>query len=179
MDQFEYFSAFFSIVFGLALTHVLAGAFQTLQRRRVSTLQLTYAAFLILAIVLNWWNSFSWRDFSGWTFERFLLVVVWTVLYYALAITLFPEAEDTAGAFAENRRTFLAVLLALFVVDIAVTSFQTGLFSPWYYLPFVGHYILLTGLAIVIRAPAFQLGAAIWFCGSLLVWSLVVRRFVQ
>ncbi len=56
---------------------------------------------------------------------------------------------------------------------------QGRLLTPWYYLPFVLHYVALAILAEVTRSRALRRAIAWWFFGSILVWGLVVRRFVS
>jgi hypothetical protein len=179
VTPFEFIAAFFSIIFGLALTHILSGAAQLIHKRRGDFIRLIYAAFLALVIILNWWVAFAWRDHQGWTFDAFLLLILWAISFYAAAIALFPHHEQDDVSNVSASRDFLRVFLAVLMLDRAATAIRTGLFSPWYYLVFVGHYAVLAILALSIKNVAFQRGAALWFLVSVLTWSLVVRRFLS
>ena len=178
MTPFDFITGFFAIVFGLALTHILSGAFNLVHRSQADATRLAYAAFLIVTITLNWWVAYAWRRHQVWTFDVFLLLVLWTISFYGNAITLFPPKETGEGGFETVRRPFLASFLVMLLLDTAATATRTGLFSPWYYLLFVGHYALIAIAALLIRNEVLQRIAAFWFLGSVLTWSLVVRRLV-
>jgi len=62
--------------------------------------------------------------------------------------------------------------------DILQTAMRGNLFEPWYYLPFVGHYIVLSGAGYFINSGAFHCVLSTWFLVSILTWALVVRRFL-
>ena len=58
------------------------------------------------------------------------------------------------------------------------TVARGDVFTPWFYLPYVLHYIALALLAIFINKP----GAHRWIAWYLLIvtaiWSFAVRRFL-
>lgn len=54
VTAFEFFSAFSSIAFGLALTHILAGVANAVHEKRLGLARLFLAAFWALAVILNW-----------------------------------------------------------------------------------------------------------------------------
>ena len=178
MLSFDFVATFFSIIFGIALTHIMSAAGALFHQKSRDVVRFTYGAFLSLTIILNWWVAFAWRDFADWTFDKFLVLVLWTMSFFGAAIALFPPGEQAASDSDRPVRNFLKLFLVLLALDTAATAMRTGLFSPWYYLIFVGHYALLAVLALVIRNRPFQLGASFWFLGSLLLWSLVVRRLL-
>jgi hypothetical protein len=60
-------------------------------------------------------------------------------------------------------------------VDIGATALQGNLWSPWYYLPFVLHLVVLTGIGAVYSQPRYQQFLALYTPSILLSWSLVVR----
>ena len=64
------------------------------------------------------------------------------------------------------------------MLDVAWAALRGTLFTPWIYLPFVGHYAALFALLIVARSPALLRAVAWWLLVSMLVWSFVVRRFI-
>jgi len=53
-----------------------------------------------------------------------------------------------------------------------------ALFEPWYYLLFVGHYIVLSGIAYFVKSETFHRVVSTWFLVSILCWALIVRRFL-
>ncbi len=177
MSEFEYLSVYLSIVFGLALTHVLSGAVQSVYRGTAGETHLVYTGFFVLVLVLNWWVGFSWSDHSQWSFDAFLVLILWAMAHYVMAVAVYPPgaADDDY-----ERRTswFLWAFVVVASLDIAVTAMRGDLFRPWYYLPFVLHYIGLSLAAIFVNTPSFHRFASWWFLASILTWSLLVRRFL-
>ena len=53
-----------------------------------------------------------------------------------------------------------------------------SLSDPPYYLPFVGHFIVLGLLGMVIRSRVFHVALACWVFFVALSWAFVVRRFL-
>jgi membrane protease YdiL (CAAX protease family) len=74
----------------------------------------TVSTFQVL--VLNWWVFFRSRDVAEWTFGGFVLVVTWAVIFYLLAVVLYPpdlkQSEDYGEVFENNRVWFLALWIA-------------------------------------------------------------------
>jgi hypothetical protein len=178
MTEFEYLSVLTSIIFGLAFTHILTGSIRAIYARRLGEIHLVYTVFVLVLLVLNWWVAFSWRDHPQWSFDAFLLMVFWSIANFLMAITLYPPSTAGAADFDSHRSWFLWAFLFMGVFDIAQTAMQGSLFHPWYYLPFVGHYIVLALLGIRFKQPAFQRALGWWLLISILLWSLIVRRFV-
>jgi hypothetical protein len=178
VTEFEYLSVLISVIFGLGLTHILTGSIRAIYARRVSELQLVYSAFVLVVLVLDWWVAFAWRDHPHWSFDAFLLMVFWAIANFVMAITLYPPTSGGSDEFDSHRHWFLWSFVVMALFDIAQMAVRGDLFHPWYYLPFVGHYIVLSLVAIKLRAPWVQRAIAWWFLGSMLTWALVVRRFL-
>jgi len=85
MSSFEFISILMSIVVGLGVTNLLAGAGRAFYRRRETPMDevhivLTLATLLILS--LNWWVAFKWNTNVLWSFDKFLVLIVWTITLY-------------------------------------------------------------------------------------------------
>jgi hypothetical protein len=89
MSEFEFLSVLVSIIFGFGLTHILRGSVTQIFRKQALDLRLAYAGFFVVVLVLNWWVFFSWRNNEVWSFEMFLVLVLWAISHYAVAITLY------------------------------------------------------------------------------------------
>ncbi|PYL67017.1 MAG: hypothetical protein DMF28_10130 [Verrucomicrobia bacterium] len=90
MSSFEFIAALMSIIIGLGVTNLLAGAGRAFYRRKENPLDevhivLTIATLLLL--VLQWWVTFRWNTEENWTFDKFLVLTAWTVTLTARAIT--------------------------------------------------------------------------------------------
>lgn len=103
-----------SIIIGLSVTNLLAGAGRAFYRRNENPLDevhtvLTVATLLLLA--LQWWVTFKWNTEINWSFDKFLMLIVWTITLYMLTVFLYPpdlsEAEEHQGRFERNRAGYI------------------------------------------------------------------------
>jgi len=185
MTEFEYLAVLVSIILGLGITHLLAGVGRTIHRRAeldVDSLHSLWTATTFLMLVLNWWVFFQSRTFTNWSFGVFLVVILWAVLFYLMTVVLYPpdlaEAEDYGGVFERDRQWFLGLFVASSLSDIGLTALRGDLLDPPQYLPFVGHFVVLGILGMLIKARRFQLFLAGYVLIISLVWSLLARRFL-
>ncbi len=185
MSEFEFLAVLISIIIGLGVTHLLAGVGRAIHERahnRVDTLHIVWTANVFLVLVLNWWVAFSWRNETHWSFETFLLVIIWAVSMFMMAVLLYPPeldpGEDYAGVFEKNRKWFLGTFIVMILTDIGQTALRGALFDPPIYLPFVLQYAALAGIGIAVPSPRYQNFFGWWVLITLLIWSFVVRRML-
>src|SRR5689334_2032219 len=183
MSSFEFISILMSIVIGLGVTNLLAGAGRAFYRRRQTPMDevhivLTLATLLILA--LNWWVAFKWNTNVLWSFDKFLVLIVWTITLYLLTTFLYPpdlsEEEERRNRFEVNRSGYYSAFIAFCSMDIVQTALRSGLLDPVWYLPFVGHFLILGAAGLIVRKRRYDRFFAWYQLIVLLVWSLVVRR---
>lgn len=185
MSEFEYLAVLVSLILGLGITRLLAGvATMVHQRRRVrlDPVHVLWTGGLFWTLILNWWVFFQMSTFDLWSFDVFLIVIVWAVIFFLMTVVLYPpdmaEGEDYASVFERNRLWFLGLFAASGLSDIALTAVRGDLLDPPIYLPFVGHFIVLGLLGMVIESRRFQIGLAAYVLGVGLSWALLVRRFL-
>src|SRR5437667_12693265 len=82
IGRFEFIAARMSIIIGLGVTKLLSGAGRAFYRRKENPLDevhlvLTIATLVLL--VLQWWVTFRWNTEVNWTFDKFLVLIAWTV----------------------------------------------------------------------------------------------------
>jgi hypothetical protein len=182
LSEFEFISVLISMVVGLGVTHVLRGFAQVIHERKqapVDGIHMVWTAVVTLNLALNWWVLF---DHAVWSFTLFLSLVVWVVTLYLPVAFLYPPRKDAsegwAAVFAGNRQWFLGAFASFAAADIWITALRGGLFDPPAYLPLVGHYFILWVVGIFVARPSFQRFLAWYSLLSLLLWSLVARRFL-
>jgi len=90
-----------------------------------------------------------------------------------------PPDSATAPSHDTHYRRFLWAVVVAIVFDTTQTAMRGRLFSPVYYLPFVGQYALLAIISISTRNELLRRIIAWWFLISIAAWSLVVRRFLE
>ena len=140
MSSFEFIAALMSIIIGLGVTNLLSGAGRAFYRRKENPLDevhlvLTIATLVLL--VLQWWVTFRWNTEVNWTFDKFLVLIAWTVVLYLLTVFLYPpdlsEAEEHQGRFERNRAGYYSAFIAMCLLDLAQTAVHGELFQPvWY-----------------------------------------------
>ena len=180
MSEFEYLAVFVSIIFGISVTHILAGVIRAIYRGERDQTHLVLTAFFFLVLILDWWTGMSWRKQEVWTYELFLVIVVWSVSHYLAAITLYPpESQRSEHPFEYRRKWFFRAFIAVVATDIMQTAALGALFTPPIYLPFVLHFVVISLLAIFINKPAFHRGIAWYLFLVIAIWSFVVRRYLE
>lgn len=185
MSEFEYLSVLVSIILGLGVTQILSGVSRALHRRKTIPLDpvhSVWAASTFLVLILNWWVFFQAQDFQEWSFGLFLIVILWTVLYYLLAVLLYPpdmeEGEGYGDVWDGNRRWYMGVFAASSGMDIVLTWWRADLFDPPWYLPFAGHLIVLGVVGVFVASRRFHLVAGIYLLVISLAWALGVRKLL-
>ena len=134
MRAFEYLSVLISIVLGLGLTHLLAGAAKIMRFRsdvRLYGPSLIWIGLLFLLHVQIWWAVFELREVSDWTFFSFLLVLAIPTLAYLLGALLIPDFDretdtDLKTSYFENRRWFFGLFVLIPLVSLAQEGVISG-----------------------------------------------------
>src|SRR5437773_6387276 len=110
MSSFEFIAALMSIIIGLGVTNLLAGAARAFYRRKhnpIDEVRIVLTAATLLLLALQWWVTFKWNTELAWSFDRFLVLIVWTISLYLLTVFLYPpdlsEEEEHQARFDRNR----------------------------------------------------------------------------
>ncbi len=182
MSEFEYVAVLVSLILGLGIANILSGLGRLIVRRdesRFDLVHLLWSLALFVVLVLNWWVFFQLSEFSQWTFEFFLTVIVWAVLFYLMSVMLYPvdkvSVRDYGKMFNDNRHWFFGFFIASNIADIILTALRAQLFNPPFYLPFVLHFVVLGVLALFLKSRAFHIGLAVYIFGISLTWAFWVR----
>ena len=180
MTEFEYLAVFVSIIFGISVTHVLAGVIRSFYRGERDETHSVLTVFFFLVLILDWWTGFYWQDQETWTFDLVLIIILWSVAHYVAAITLYPPlSAGVEHPFAYRRNWFLWAFIGVASMDIVQTAARGDLFTPWTYLPFVSHYIVVSLFALALNKPGFYRWMAWYLLLSTTTWAFVVRRFLD
>ena len=180
MKEFEFLSVFVSIIIALGISNILSSAMRLIRRRgrvRMHVPTLVWMAVLFLLQVLVWWVAFQRREWTNWTFFRFLLYLLMPILVSVPGYLLVPEIEleleptyDLEREFNHNRKWFFAMLAAVGIVSLveyllSPSPLKLGLSNV---LPLV--IIALCIVGFVIRAKWVQLLIALTFLVTLLCY---------
>jgi hypothetical protein len=187
MNPFEYLSVLVGIIIALGISHILASAMRLIRFRfriRIHPVTLIWMLILFLVQMLIWWDAFTRRDWTDWTFFGFLLYILIPILVSVPGYLLVPEnmAELENGyalqdEFEKNRRWFFAILgavglvsLAEYLVSSATPGFGISNSAPLFI-------IVLSTLGFWLKSDRAQLVIALSFLIVLLAFvSFVFLR---
>ncbi|MGA2018831.1 MAG: hypothetical protein ABSH26_17975 [Opitutaceae bacterium] len=184
MNQFEFLSVFVSIIIALGISNILSSAMRLIRRRgrvRMHFPTLVWMAVLFLLQLFIWWLAFQRREWTNWTFFRFLLYLLMPILVSVPGYLLVPEIEleltpeyDLEAEFNHNRRWFFALLAAMGTVSfvesaVSATTWTLSLSSVW---PLASVALCIGGFWS--RAKWAQLAVAFTFLAVLLGYIGVV-----
>ncbi|TQV73770.1 hypothetical protein FLL45_12945 [Aliikangiella marina] len=182
MSKFEYIAVLVSLVLGLGIANILTGLGRMINRRNefpIDVVHFLWSIALFVVLVLNWWVFFKNSEVTEWTFEYFLSIIVWAVIFYLMTVVLFPTDknldQDYGKIFLQNRSWFLGLFIASNLMDIIVTALRGQLFSPPFYLPFVLHFVALGIIGLKTESRAYHVGFASYILFISLTWSFFVR----
>lgn len=179
MSEFEYLAVFVSIIFGISVTRLLGGAVRSVYDADIDHTRVVLTLFLFQILILDWWTLFFEQDQVVWTLTVFTVIILWAVLHYIVAITLYPpRAVKTRESYDFRPRWCMCAFAVLAALDIAQTAVRGSLFTVSTYLPFVGHYVLVSVVAIAVNKPVFYRVVAWWLLIVTIAWSFGVRRFL-
>ncbi len=126
--MFDYFGILISVIFGLALTHMLRGLARLIQMRHVVTpywIHIVWTLNVVVWVLAIWWGMYWWRNLHEWTTDWFYFIAAYAALIFMWASMLYPseytEGLDFEQYFFSNRHWFFGTQLAVCLMDIPET----------------------------------------------------------
>lgn len=162
-DQFQHVMVLISIIIGLAITHLLSGVVDAVDRANdedepeiFSALGALWAATVFFWMVNFWWFQYRLLGMEGaWTLWRYLFIILYSVALYTLAVVLVPRDWDSIKRYPEyfmrNRRWFFSALLLASVADVADAWLKGG----WDYVLGMGP---INNLVALMTLPVVAIG---------------------
>lgn len=98
MTVFEYLGVLVSVVIGLAVTYLVNGVVDVIQRRdtaRVYWVHLTWVFFILTWLVQFWWSFFAWSQ-AEWSLELFMFFLAYAITLSVASGLLFEREAETA-----------------------------------------------------------------------------------
>ena len=81
--MFDYFGVLISVIFGLALTHLLRGLGRLIQKRhetRLYWVHIVWTINLVLFVLAIWWGMYWWKGLQDWTIGLFAFISGYAVV---------------------------------------------------------------------------------------------------
>jgi hypothetical protein len=177
VSQFEFIFVLISIIAGLALAQLLSGMTRP-PRNAAGRIDVTHVAFsagTTVLLITVWWSTFRWQTYSPWTVVEFLLLCFYVSLFYVKAVILSPLRTPETPAFEQVRSKFYGVFALYCLVEPLVILVRDGELAPWYYVPMMFQFFVLSCLGIVWRNPNFDRFFSLWFVVVNIVWIFMAR----
>ena len=179
MSEFEYLAVFISVIFGIGLTRVIAGLFRSVYAGDYDHTRIVLTVYVFYVMLINWWAAFSWQSEPIWSFDLFLVIIIWSVAHYLAAVALYPPRVEGASVQSGYRINWvLWALIGIVFADILQTAARGDVFTPWYYLPYALQYVALSLPMIFLKKEKLYRWLIWYFLGSIVIWSMLVRRFL-
>ena len=183
MTQFEFITVFISIVLAFGVSDILAswGAQIRLRRQvRVYWLHVIWSALLLILMVQVWWSLWVLRDNTGWTFFKYLLLILpfltLSLIAYLLTPPLSDGATDIRQHYWDNARWFFSLAAFYLCAALAFSSVIVG-----QELLAIRNTIRIGGLLLMISLAVWQNekyhAVAALIGGALLSTWIVVTMF--
>jgi hypothetical protein len=158
MSPFEFVAAFFSVVLGLGVAHLLSGVSGLLEARdRVRTywVHSVWVLTTILLLVHSWWGIWSLKAAPAWSYPAFLCFVAYLIALYLISTLLLPRvaehgAIDLGAHFDTIRPVFLSFVAAVFALGTVLnySLFAADFFSIFIVIPGIACVLILVGATI-------------------------------
>ena len=149
MSQFEFIFVLVSIILGLALANLFGGIARLSRKSwsQIDGIHLAFSLITILMVFVVWWGMYRWQDHSQFDFETFVIIGLYTSVFYSLSVILFPR-DGSIVNFDEARKSYYFALILMLVIEVA--HYAAGEFEP------PGYYGYVWGFACAL------ISAAIW-----------------
>lgn len=149
MSQFEFIFILVSIILGLALANLFGGIARLSRKSwdQLDGIHLVFSIITILMVFVVWWGMYRWQDHSQFEFETFVVIGLYTSVFYTLSVILFPHDGSIVDFDGARKSYYLALIIMLF---LELAHYSVGEFEP------PGYYGYVWGFAFLL------LSAAIW-----------------
>ena len=132
MELFEFLMVLVSIIIGLGVAEVLTGVARELRYRKSVQHDWLHTVLVIgifLALLQQWWESWSLQRFPEWSFPGLLMMLIGPVGLFLVAHLLYPDEVDAA----DLREYYFSVARPIWAVAaltvVGATAFRPVIFG--------------------------------------------------
>lgn len=136
MTKVEYYAMFESLLYGLALAHILVVCSKMIANRK--TIKFYWAHFLLVSaglfvIAQRYYAGYDAVEYAhvGSAVEFLFLIMLPMALFFVLAYQIFPEKIEGANLkefFYEKSKEFIAVFIS-FAIVVAIRNIITDMYQ--------------------------------------------------
>ena len=147
MSAFEFVAVLFSVIVGLAISHLLSAASELIEiHNRVKTYWVNTVWLITVFIwdIFSWWGMWELNNLDYWNYPSFFLVVVNLSGIYFMTTLVLPQPTESDKIDLKNHyfsvhRIFFAITSYNFASIILINHFLffKPIFSPFTIMPFL------------------------------------------
>jgi cation transport ATPase len=136
VSQFEFIFVLVSIILGLSLANLFGGIARLSRKSwdQIDRVHLVFSLLTILMVFVVWWGMYRWQEHDQFEFGTFVIIGLYTSVFYSLSAILFPRDGSMVG-FDEVRQSYFLALILMLILEAA--QYAVGAFSPPSYYVFV------------------------------------------
>lgn len=175
MNEFSHLSVLITIILGLGIAQLVTGLGRLIVLRgRINHYWPTVAWIILLLVfyILTWWTMFLLRNYQGWNFLAFLVLLLQPIVLYfltALMLSGFTAGESPVNLkehYHANARWFFSLFVLFFGASLLKDLALYGRLPETVNLASHGIFMVLCLAAIATRRE--------WFHKLLILISLVL-----
>ena len=98
MSAFEFVGVLFSVIVGLAISHILSAIsdlIEIYERVKLYWVNCIWALTIFIWDIFSWWGMWSLSDLEYWDYPGFFLVVVNLSGIYLMTTLVLPQASES------------------------------------------------------------------------------------
>ena len=178
MSAFEFVAVLFSVIVGLAISHLLGAASELIEvHSRVKTYWVNTIWLITVFIwdIFTWWGMWELNNLEYWNYPSFSLVVVNLSGIYFMTTLVLPQPTETGKIDLKEHhflvhRVFFIITAYNFASIILINHFLffKPIISPFTIMPFLLTFLSLYGA--ITRSSRYHGFLAIFTLVSLIIF---------
>ena len=178
MSAFEFVAVLFSVIVGLAISHLLSAASELIEiHSRVKIYWVNTVWFITVFIwdIFSWWGMWELNNLEYWDYPSFFLVVVNLSGIYLMTTLVFPQPTESGKIDLEKHyflvhRIFFIITAYNFASIILINHFLffKPIISPFTIMPFLLTFLSFYGA--ITKSPRYHGFLSVFTLISLIIF---------
>ena len=178
MSAFEFVAVLFSVIVGLAISHLLSAASELIEvPSRVKPYWVNTIWFITVFIwdIFTWWGMWELNNLEYWDYPSFFLIVVNLSGIYFMTTLVLPQPSETGKISLEKHyfsvhRIFFIITAYNFASIILINHFLflKPIISPFTIMPFLLTILSLYGA--ITKSPRYHGFLSVFTVASLIIF---------
>ena len=155
MSAFEFVAVLFSVIVGMAISHLLSAASELIEihsRVKIYWVNTIWLLTVFIWDIFTWWGMWALNDLEYWNYPAFFLVVMNLSGIYFMTTLVLPQPTESGKVDLEKHyflvhRFFFIITAYNFFSIILINHFLffKAIISPFTVMPFLLTFLSLYG----------------------------------